>query len=74
MHINNYILGISNSLHVNAEQKKRKIHFSHRVPHYLLQWEHLIISKTLGKTSSGTETFLECVLLYHSCKQKESLM
>lgn len=28
----------------------------------------------MGKTSSGTETFLECVLLYRSCKQKESLM
>lgn len=59
MHINNHILGISNNLHVNAE-KKTTLLFSHRVPHYLLQWEHLIISKTLGKISSGTLSFSLC--------------
>lgn len=55
-------------------QLKKNYLFSNRVPHYLLQWEYLIISKTLGKTCRGTDAFLEFVLLQDRCKQNESLM
>lgn len=68
MPINNPILGISNNLHVNVA---KKAFCSHRVPHYLLQWEHLIISRTLGKTSNSIDTFLDCALLSGSFKQAE---